>query len=373
MSTTITTTTIDPVLTLPHDQQPDPDEFIQAAMRWHFDPDTGSKFWLRRAESLDFDPRVDVRTFADLALFPNVTDELRGVPIRDLVPQGWGPRPEVVSVIESGGTTGIPKRLPLLRHFADLLTGQAVAGLETGGVNPEQDWLVLMPSGPHGAFEQSRRPATAFGAVVFGIDLDPRWVKKSIGRGDVEGSAAYVDHIIDQASTILLERNVGTIRLTPPILARLSERDELVERIAETVTHIGWGGAHMDPDSRNFYRTVLYPDVVLSGTYGTTMALGAGAAERAGLSPEDPCVFDPYLSPYVTFSVVDPETGEAVDYGMRGQLVVNHVSASFLLPNNAERDEATRIQPTSIQVGDSIADISPLATFGGTDVIEGVY
>src|ERR1700704_1011277 len=105
------------VLDAASDVHPDPDEFIQAAMDWHFDPTTGSPYWLERAKSLDFDPRTDVRSFDDLALFPNVTNELRDVHAQDLIPQGYGPNPEVVGVFESGGTTGAPKRIVMLRDW----------------------------------------------------------------------------------------------------------------------------------------------------------------------------------------------------------------------------------------------------------------
>jgi hypothetical protein len=73
--------------------------------------------------------------------------------------------------------------------------------------------------------------------------------------------------------------------------------------------------------------------------------------------------------------VIDPETGRPVEYGARGQVVMNHVSRSALLPNNLERDEATRVEPVpgSIQIGDSVADVAPLQEFGGGTVIEGVY
>ncbi|AXE84124.1 hypothetical protein C1703_03860 [Streptomyces sp. Go-475] len=54
------------ILDLPHDADPDPDELVRAAMRWHFGPDTGSPFWLARAASLDFDPLSDVKTYDDL-------------------------------------------------------------------------------------------------------------------------------------------------------------------------------------------------------------------------------------------------------------------------------------------------------------------
>ena len=60
-------------------------------------------------------------------------------------------------------------------------------------------------------------------------------------------------------------------------------------------------------------------------------------------------------------------------FGERGQVIVNHVSKGFLLPNNLERDLATRIEPLAGQVGDSVADVAPVATFENETVIEGVY
>jgi phenylacetate-coenzyme A ligase PaaK-like adenylate-forming protein len=360
-------------LDLPDGVTPDLSEFIQAAMAWHFSPDTGSPFWLERAQTLDFDPRLDVRSFDDLTLFPNVTDELREVPVADLIPAGFGPSPEVVSVIESGGTTGAPKRLPLLREFADRMVSNDVADLRSIGLSAAQNWLMLLPSGPHGALEQGRRTARTLGALVFAVDMDPRWVKKQIAAGNAKVAEEYAEHIVDQAAYVLHGQDVGFLRATAPVLARIARRDELVELIREKVSHISWGGASMDADSRYLYRTEIFPAARLTGGYGTTMALGTGGKERPGLSHDDPCIFDPAISPYTTFRVIDPATGELVDYGQRGQLVVNHVSKSFLLPNNSERDTALRIRPAAEQAGDSIADIYPLAEFGGTRVIEGVY
>ena len=46
----------------------DPQAYLQAAVRWHFSPQTGSPYWLHRAKTLDFNPLNDVKTFEDLAL-----------------------------------------------------------------------------------------------------------------------------------------------------------------------------------------------------------------------------------------------------------------------------------------------------------------
>jgi hypothetical protein len=127
----------------------------------------------------------------------------------------------------------------------------------------------------------------------------------------------------------------------------------------------------MDADTRQLYRTEVFPGVKLVGMYGSTMVLG-GATERPALTDDDPCIFDSF-SPCVTFSVVDAQTGHKVRYGARGQVVMNHISKSFLLPNNLERDMATRIEAPGGQPGDSVADVTPVAQFDDEVVIEGVY
>lgn len=355
------------------DDKPDPDEFVRAAMAWHFDEDTGCQFWLDRAKSLDFDPRTDVHAMSDLALFPNVTDELREVPIERLIPAGFGPHPDVVGIIESGGTTGAPKRLPLLREFADKMTLRDVAGLQEIGVASGMHWLMIFPSGPHGALEQGRRTAKALESLVFAVDMDPRWVKKQTALGRFAEADAYAEHLVDQAAYVLRHQHVSLLRATAPILTRIAERDDLVQLIRDKIRFIHWGGASMDTDTRHLLRNDIFPQAVLTGGYGTTMALGSGATERPASSDEDPCIFDPHISPYTTFTVVNPDTAKTVEFGERGQLVVNHLSKSFLLPNNRERDSVLRIEPVSDQVGDSIADIQPVDTFDGERVIEGVY
>jgi hypothetical protein len=260
----------------------------------------------------------------------------------------------------------------MLREFADKMTAAAAADCEVRGVPHNKNWLMLFPSGPHGAFETWRRVASAYGVLQFGVDIDPRWVKKLIAAGKAEEADAYADHVIDQAAFVLQSQNLSTLHCTPPLLARLARRDDLVDLVRRKVRFIHWGGASMDPDTRYLYRTSIFPEAELVSGYGTTMALGAGAQERRGLSDDDPCIHDPD-SPYVTLWVVDPETGQQVAQGARGQVIFHHVSRSFFLPNNRERDLATRVEGIPGQIGDSIADIAPMSTFDGTNVIEGVY
>ncbi|MFB7601108.1 hypothetical protein [Streptomyces sp. NPDC056160] len=84
------------------------------------------------------------------------------------------------------------------------------------------------------------------------------------------------------------------------------------------------------------------------------------------------CVFDSF-SPYTTFRVVDPVSHAEVAEGERGQVVMHHISKSLLLPNNLERDMATRVRAPEGALGVSVADVTPVAEFEDSEVIEGVY
>jgi hypothetical protein len=36
---------------------------LQAAVQWHFGPDTRPRYWLNRAKTLEYNPLTDVKTF----------------------------------------------------------------------------------------------------------------------------------------------------------------------------------------------------------------------------------------------------------------------------------------------------------------------
>ncbi|MFG2819403.1 phenazine antibiotic biosynthesis protein [Kitasatospora sp. NPDC048365] len=364
-------TAADPVLDLPFDVQPDPEEYLSAAMRWHFSPETGSPFWLERADSLGFDPLTDIRSWADLARFPNLANELRFARVEDLIPRGYGERPDVVGIYESGGTTGAPKRIVLLRDWLNKLLGWSSAQLDGHGVPKDVNWLIVAPNGPHMVGDVIKQQTAYRGGLSFTVDLDPRWVKKLIGDGKAAEAGAYAEHIVDQVAFALETQDIGVLMCTPPVLERIARRDDLAKLVNEKVRAINWVGTQMDPDTRHLYRTEVFPNAVLYSGYGSTMILG-NASERHGLTDDDPCIYDPY-SPYMSFGAVDPKTGGTVEYGQRGQVVMHHVSKSLLMPNNLERDYGTRLPGLPGQIGDSVADIAPVQEFDNETVIEGVY
>src|SRR5699024_1089723 len=156
-----------------------------------------------------------------------------------------------------------------------------------------------------------------------------------------------------------------------PLLERMARDDRLVELINSQVHSILWSGAHMDADTRRILTEEVFPGTRFHGGYGSTMILG-GVDERVGSADGDECVIDPF-SPYITFSVVDPETLIPVAYEERGRVLTRHVSRSMVLPNILERDVATRVRPPAGAAGDSIADVVPLPAVDEYAVIEGVY
>jgi hypothetical protein len=84
------------------------DTWVREVVGWHFDPATGSPFWLDRAKTLGWDPRREITKFSDLRRFGPFEDEwLRGGPVRRWVPRGLAGKP--VFVFETGGTTATPK------------------------------------------------------------------------------------------------------------------------------------------------------------------------------------------------------------------------------------------------------------------------
>ncbi|BBA97279.1 putative TMC biosynthetic enzyme L4 [Actinacidiphila reveromycinica] len=348
----------------------DPEAYLRAALEWHFGEETGSPFWLRRARSLDFSPLRDVRTYDDLALFPNVADELRDVPVQDLVPRGYGPRPPAPRVFETGGTTGAPKRVIMMPDWLEASIDRMLAGPQFAG-RPPSNILIAAPTGPHKIGCMYDYAVARQNTVKFAVDLDPRWVKKLIGRGMADEAAAYVEHVLDQIEHVLASQDVGLLVTTPPLLGACARRPRLAALIDEKVELVFWGGAHMDVDQRFRLMYESFPNVRMTSRYNSALILD-GARERPGTGPGEEVVYDT-RSPVVTFRVVDPATRAPVEYGRRGQVVMNHLSKGWFLPNNLERDTAIRIEAPAGHVGDSVAGPRPVQEFGGERVIEGIY
>jgi phenylacetate-coenzyme A ligase PaaK-like adenylate-forming protein len=348
----------------------DPEAYLRAALAWHFGDDTGSPFWLRIARDLDFDPLTDVKTFDDLRLFPNLVNELRSVPVEDLIPRGYRARqstPPLPQIFESGGTTGAPKRTVQMPDWVAQVVEWQTEDFATGGFVRGQGFLCLMPSGPHGVGYFSRLVSQRLGAIFHAIDIDPRWVKKLAARAAAADVAAYVDHVVEQAVFVLQTQHVANLHTTPPLLEAIARDDRVVDLVNDKIRYLLLSGAHVDADTLDLLRGI-FPATAITMAFGSTMVLSQAVTRTV----DDSFVFDP-RTPYVVFWVIDPETGNRVPYGQQGQVVMNHISKGMFIPNNLERDLAIRMPGPSGELSDSVSEVRPVPTFEGEAVIEGVY
>ncbi len=62
------------------------DAHLREIIQWHFSPETGCPYWLNWAGK-NFDPRKEIKTFADMLKFPHFADEA----LRDEQPEVWVP------------------------------------------------------------------------------------------------------------------------------------------------------------------------------------------------------------------------------------------------------------------------------------------
>jgi phenylacetate-coenzyme A ligase PaaK-like adenylate-forming protein len=346
----------------------DPQAYLRAVIAWHFGVDTGSAFWLRAAKDFDFDPLSDVRTFDDLSRFPNLLNELRSVPVEDLVPRGYGTPPPVPQIFESGGTTGAPKRTAQLPDWVDQIVEWQTEDFADGGFVRGGGFLCMMPSGPHGVSYFSRRISERLGSTFHAVDLDPRWVKKLAARNAAGEVSAYLEHVLEQARWILRSQTVVNMHATPPMLEAIARNDADVDLVNEKIRWLLLSGAHVDVDTLDVLRDI-FPNTTITMAFGSTMILSQAKTRE---TDSGVYAFDP-RTPYVVFRVIDPGTGETVPYGSRGQVVMNHLSKGMFIPNNLERDSAVRIAGPGGQVGDSVSEVRPVEMFEGEAVIEGVY
>src|SRR6202049_2831578 len=201
------------------------DAWTREMIQWHFSPETGCPFWLKYAQSLDWDPRTEIHCYGDLDRFGFFQDEwLRGGPVRRWVPKAYADQP--VYVFETGGSTGVPKSRVNINDFRIDYEGFSDT-LPDHAFPRGSDWLMLGPSGPRRLRLAVEHLAQYRGGICFCVDLDPRWGVKVIKKGWMEHLKAYQEHVVDQAVTILsAKHDIKCMFTTPKLLDALCGRLE---------------------------------------------------------------------------------------------------------------------------------------------------
>jgi len=348
------------------------DAHVREIVQWHFDPATGCPFWLDRASTFGFDPRKEIRGFADLGRFGPFEDEwLRGGPVGRWVPKGLAGKP--VFVFETGGTTGVPKTRVACEDFRidyELFS----ATLPDEHFPKGSNWLMLGPSGPRRLRLAVEHLAQFRGGICFCVDLDPRWVIKLIRKGWHDHLEAYKDHVIDQAVTILgAGHDIRCLFATPKLLEALALRLEANGTTIRKsgITGIFSGGTEFTPQWNRFAHEELLDGAYMTPTYGNTL-MGLAASGPSG--PHNNYKITYYApQPRAVIEVVDLEhTDRVVDYGQTGRVKLTTLTKEFFMPGFLERDEGERERETDRFAWDGVSGVRPFHGFAKTTTV-GVY
>jgi hypothetical protein len=369
------------------------DEHVREIVGWHFDPATGSPFWLDYARRLGFDPRRYIGGYDDLRLLGHFQDDwLRGGPIRRWVPRALADRP--IAVFETGGSTGLPKSRIDVEDFR-IDYEQLSDNLPAEGFPRGADWLMLGPTGPRRLRLAIEHLAQHRGGICFLVDLDPRWVNQLIRDGRPQELEAYKCHVIEQGLKLLrAHSSIRCLFTTPKLLAALAERVAL-PRLG--IRGVFCGGTEMSPQFHRFACEELVPGATFYPVYGNTLMglacpappavagpAGQGAAAAAALARRrsDGAGADAaarwaitYYAPQprAVLELVDPADPERrVDYDETGRVMLTTLTREFFMPRFLERDEAERAAPVAEFPWDGVRNVRLLGALE-TSVVVGVY
>jgi phenylacetate-coenzyme A ligase PaaK-like adenylate-forming protein len=342
------------------------DAHTREMVAWHFSGETGCAYWLERAKGFDFDPLKDITCFADMVKFDHFDDEvLRKEDPARFVPQAFAGKP--YNVFETGGTTGMPKQRIGWEDFRtdySEFSDHYPADFFPQGAN----WLMVGPTGPRRLRMAIEHLANRRGGACFFIDLDPRWVKRLIGMGEMKMAKLYQEHVIDQAATIIRHRDIGCLFTTPKLLESLAERMSLVDA---GIKGVFAGGTTMTPQYVRFIEEeVLEGKINYAPTYGNTL-MGLAISKKREPGEYSLTYYAP--QPRAMLRVVNPdEPDELVGYGEYGRVELTTMTKEFFMPRFLERDEAIRREPCAEFAWDGVGDVRPFQS-DGKAVIEGVY
>jgi hypothetical protein len=343
------------------------DAWVREVVAWHFDPATGCPFWLEYAERLDWDPRVEIRGYADLDRFDGFQDEwLRGGPVRRWVPKALADRP--ISLFETGGSTGVPKsriNIDDFRHDYEAFSRTLPDEYFPKGA----DWLSIGPTGPRRLRLAVEHLAQHRNGICFMLDLDPRWFIKLLKTGDRAIAERYKQHVIDQALNLLKAHDtIRCLFTTPKLLEALCERVSLRKL---GITGVFCGGTEMTPQFHRFAVEELLEGAYFAPTYGNTLMGLAVHKPRAEGDDYDIIYYPP--APRAMMEIVDPDaTGRVVEYGQTGRVRLTTLTREFFMPRFLERDEAEREPPCPLYPWDGVRNVRPFSRLQAS-VVEGVY
>ena len=230
-------------------------------------------------------------------------------------------------------------------------------------------WMMVGPTGPRRLRLSIEHLANVRGCSTYFVDLDPRWVKRLIAGKQFDQARAYMDHVIDQAVTILKNRKVSALFTTPKLLEALADRMDLIKA---GIKGVFCGGTTMDKQYTRFLvEEVCENQIGFVPTYGNTLM---GLARHRPFGPENDYSITYHApQPRAVLRVVDPKkTENLVEYDSWGRVELTTLTKEFFMPRFLERDEAIRRSGWEKCPWDGVAEVRP---FGAMEkkIVEGVY
>jgi len=344
------------------------DKWVKEIILWHFDPLTGSKYWLNKERELGINAIKEINTYSDLRIFGLFPEEdLYYIPIEDFIPRGYlknGDRPRI---FESGGTIGKPKRI-IDVQYREKIAQWLNYSLDLHKFPKKGNWLHIAPTGPHVIGYTTGLLANLRQGLCYYIDFDSRWIKICIKERRDDILQMYLEHIVLQSLDILNNQSIKFIFTTPKTIEVLSKRVNLNKLNLEGIVY---GGTHVSPDVYKFFKEELLKDIPFLIVYGNTLM---GVAPQSLSQESNDCNLYYYgCYPYFITEVVSPENPqEQVEYGKWGRIKITSLNKDFFIPNLLERDEAIRIPPNEIFSWDGVCNVRPFSQIA-EKIIEGVY
>src|SRR5690606_19132825 len=166
------------------------------------------------------------------------------------------------------------------------------------------------------------------GSACYFVDLDPRFVKKVIANKQIDVARQYMDHVVDQAVTLLKHRKISGLFTTPKLLEAIAEKVDLYDA---GIRGVFCGGTTMAPQYvRYIVEEVLEGRIGFYPTYGNTLM---GLAASVPLTPEDNFSITYYApQPRAVLRVVNPEqTTDVVEYDQWGRVELTTLTKEFFM------------------------------------------
>ncbi len=324
-------------------QNVEDENYIQNVLESHLGKN-GSKFWIKEAEKIapieggiekvieDIEGSKE-KLYEILGLQKKERKErfieaLRKRPYEHLVPKDA--LSEVHMLGESGGTMGLPKRAVVTETDRDRNYEKVNYIMDELGFLEGGDWLYVgPPHPPHFVGDAARGLASQRDGNLYGVDLDPRIMKKFGKEGMKEALGRYKKHIGEQMQPILKNNDVDVLFTTSKILETLPKQVDDVSKLG--LNGILHGGTNLDQETNRVFQEEVYERIPFTGVLGS----GFTGGHAIQLPTENHEVTYLPLQPDLNTEVID-EDGAIANYGERGRITNSKYTEHFLMPNFEE-------------------------------------